>query len=45
MCDLELDKASFDVQWDVDCDSPFADALEDMKEMHADGLVLFKARR
>ena len=42
MCDLELDKAAFGEQWGVDFDSHFADALEDLKEMHADGLVVLE---
>lgn len=40
MCDLELDKAAFGKQWNVDFDSHFADALEDLKDMHDDGLVM-----
>jgi len=39
MCDLELDKASFGRQWSIDFDSYFADALEELKDMQADGLV------
>ena len=39
MCDLELDKASFGRAWDIDVDSYFADALEELKGMAEDGLV------
>lgn len=39
MCDLELDKAAFGKQWNIDFDTHFADALEDLQEMQADGLV------
>jgi oxygen-independent coproporphyrinogen III oxidase len=42
MCDLELDKATFGRQWNIDFDSYFASALEDLKEMQADGLVLLE---
>ncbi len=42
MCDLELDKASFGAQWNIDFDQYFADALEDLKEMQADGLVVLE---
>jgi len=42
MCDLELDKAAFGKQWGIDFDSHFAEALEDLKEMHADGLVVLE---
>jgi oxygen-independent coproporphyrinogen-3 oxidase len=42
MCDLELDKAAFGRQWNIDFDSYFANALEDLKEMQADGLVLLE---
>jgi oxygen-independent coproporphyrinogen-3 oxidase len=39
MCDLELDKAAFGKEWGVDFDTHFADALAELKEMEADGLV------
>lgn len=39
MCDLELDKASFGRSWGIDFDRYFADALAELKEMEADGLV------
>ena len=39
MCDLELDKAKFGRQWDIDFDVFFADALNDFKELAADGLI------
>ncbi|MEQ1602965.1 MAG: oxygen-independent coproporphyrinogen III oxidase [Methylophilaceae bacterium] len=39
MCDLELDKASFGKTWNIDFDSYFADALEQLQDMQADGLV------
>jgi oxygen-independent coproporphyrinogen-3 oxidase len=42
MCDLELDKASFGRAWDIDVDSYFADALEELKGMAADGLVVLE---
>jgi oxygen-independent coproporphyrinogen III oxidase len=40
MCDLELDKAAFGRQWNIDFDRYFGQALEDLKEMQDDGLVL-----
>ena len=40
MCDLELDKASFGQEWNIDFDQYFANALEDLKDMQADGLVV-----
>jgi oxygen-independent coproporphyrinogen-3 oxidase len=40
MCDLELDKASFGQEWGIDFDQYFANALEDLKDMQADGLVV-----
>ncbi len=39
MCDLELDKAKFGQQWGVDFDVFFADALNDLKDLAADGLI------
>lgn len=42
MCDLELDKVQFGKAWDIDFDSYFADALEDLQEMHEDGLVVLE---
>jgi oxygen-independent coproporphyrinogen III oxidase len=42
MCDLELDKATFGRQWNIDFDDYFANALEDLKEMQADGLVVLE---
>jgi oxygen-independent coproporphyrinogen-3 oxidase len=39
MCDLELDKARFGAQWDMDFDTFFADALPELEELAADGLV------
>lgn len=42
MCDLELDKAAFGKQWGIDFNAHFADALEDLKEMHEDGLVVLE---
>ena len=39
MCDLELDKAAFGCEWGIDFDAHFADALLDLEEMQADGLV------
>lgn len=39
MCDLELNKASFGKKWQIDFDTHFADALLELKEMEADGLV------
>ncbi|MBZ0105269.1 MAG: oxygen-independent coproporphyrinogen III oxidase [Sulfuricella denitrificans] len=39
MCDLELDKAKFNQQWGVDFDVFFADALDDLKDLAADGLI------
>jgi oxygen-independent coproporphyrinogen-3 oxidase len=43
MCDLELDKAAFGKQWNIDFDSYFARGLKDLQEMHADGLVVLDA--
>lgn len=40
MCDLELDKREFGRVWGIDFDSYFADALAELKEMAADGLVV-----
>ena len=45
MCDLELDKASFGRQWQIDFDAYFAGALQDLKEMQADGLVTLEPER
>jgi len=39
MCDLELDKAAFGSQWDIDFDQHFADALPELADMAADGLL------
>lgn len=39
MCDLELDKAKFGAQWDIDFDAFFAEALPELEELAADGLV------
>ena len=39
MCDLELDKAKFGRQWEIDFDAFFADALNDLKDLAADGLI------
>lgn len=39
MCDLELDKAAFGREWGINFDSYFTGALEDLKDMQADGLV------
>ena len=39
MCDLELDKAAFGREWGIDFDAHFVDALQDLEEMQADGLV------
>ncbi len=43
MCDLELDKAAFGGQWGIDFDQYFGQALEDLKAMQDDGLVLLEA--
>lgn len=42
MCDLELDKAAFGQQWNIDFDQYFGQALEDLKEMQDDGLVVLE---
>lgn len=39
MCDLELNKAAFSQQWQITFDDYFADALAELVEMQADGLV------
>ncbi|MCX7628343.1 MAG: oxygen-independent coproporphyrinogen III oxidase [Methylophilaceae bacterium] len=43
MCDLELNKTDFGRQWGIDFDSHFSDALGDLAEMAADGLVTLEA--
>lgn len=45
MCDLELDKASFGKEWGIDFDVHFADALTELKEMEADGLVMLSPEK
>jgi oxygen-independent coproporphyrinogen-3 oxidase len=45
MCDLELDKQVFGAQWHIDFDRYFAQALEDLKEMQADGLVALEPNK
>ncbi len=45
MCDLELDKAAFGRQWDIDFDQHFADAFDELKDMAADGLVVLTAEK
>ncbi len=45
MCDLELDKAAFGARWNVVFDTHFADALADLQDMAADGLVELSAER
>ena len=42
MCDLELDKAAFGRQWNIDFDTYFAQGLEELKEMQSDGLVVLE---
>ncbi len=39
MCDLELDKARFGAQWAIDFDTFFAEALPELADLAADGLV------
>jgi oxygen-independent coproporphyrinogen-3 oxidase len=39
MCDLELDKAAFGRAWGIDFDAYFADALAELQDMAADGLL------
>jgi oxygen-independent coproporphyrinogen-3 oxidase len=39
MCDLELDKAKFGAQWGIDFDTFFAEALPELQDLAADGLV------
>ena len=43
MCDLELDKRDFGRAWNVDFDHHFADALAELQDMEADGLVTLSA--
>ena len=45
MCDLELDKAAFGKEWGIDFDSHFADAMVELKEMEADGLVVLTTEK
>ncbi|GBG12632.1 oxygen-independent coproporphyrinogen III oxidase [Novimethylophilus kurashikiensis] len=40
MCDLELDKASFGHAWNIDFDTYFAAALNELEDMQSDGLVV-----
>jgi len=42
MCDLELDKASFGNAWNIDFDHYFATALNELKDMESDGLVVLE---
>lgn len=39
MCDLELDGTAFGREWDIDFDAYFADALDELQPLAADGLV------
>lgn len=39
MCDLEVDKASLEQQWELDFDRYFATELEDLKPLQQDGLL------
>lgn len=39
MCDLELNKTAFSQQWQIAFDDYFADALAELADMEADGLV------
>jgi oxygen-independent coproporphyrinogen-3 oxidase len=39
MCDLELDKAGFSAEWNIDFDAYFAEALADLPPLAADGLI------
>ncbi len=39
MSDLELDKAQFSRQWKIEFDTYFAEAIADLAEMQADGLI------
>lgn len=39
MCDLELDKAAFGAQWGIVFDDFFADALPELDDLAADGLL------
>ena len=39
MCDLELDKTAFGREWGINFDTYFADGLDDLMDMQADGLV------
>jgi len=45
MCDLELDKASFGNSWNIDFDSYFATALNELKDMESDGLVVLEKEK
>ncbi len=44
MCDLELEKAVFAANWDIDFDSYFADALIDLQPLVEDGFVTLDDR-
>lgn len=39
MCDLELDKAKFGAQWEIDFDTFFAESLPELQDLAEDGLV------
>ncbi len=45
MCDLELDKAAFSADWNVDFDAYFAEGLADLPPLVDDGLVSLEAGR
>lgn len=45
MCDLELDKSEFGRQWNIEFDAYFADALQELAGMEADGLVMLEPGR
>jgi oxygen-independent coproporphyrinogen-3 oxidase len=45
MCDLELDKSEFGRQWNIEFDAYFADTLQELAEMEADGLVVLEPGR
>jgi oxygen-independent coproporphyrinogen-3 oxidase len=45
MCDLELDKASFGHAWNIDFDTYFATALNELEDMQRDGLVVLEPEK
>ena len=45
MCDLQLDKEKFGQDWVINFDQYFAEALETLKDMQTDGLVMLDSNK